>query len=88
MAAIKDKNRRVLSGEDETKKRWKEHLEELLNVVNESGRLDDVSEVEGPIEGATSEEVKRALPDTNRRKASRPSGVTVEYRKCLGDVGA
>ena len=38
MAAIKDKNGRVLVGEDETKKRWKQPLKDLLNVENERGR--------------------------------------------------
>ena len=31
--------------------------------------------------------MNRALQDTKRAKASGPSGVTVEYRKYLGDVG-
>ena len=35
MVAIKDKNGRVPVGEDETKKRWKECFEKLLNVENE-----------------------------------------------------
>ena len=87
MATIKERKGRVLGCEDETKKRWKEYFEELLSVENERGRLGDVSKVEGPIEEITSEEMKRALQDTKRRKASGPSGVTVEYRKYLGDVG-
>ena len=65
-AAIKDKNGRVLVGEDETKKRRKECFQELLNVENERGRLEGVSQVEGLMEETTSEEVKRALQDMKR----------------------
>ena len=86
-AAIKDKNGRVLIGEDETKERWKEYFEELLNVKNERGRLEGVNKVEVLIDEITSEEVKRALHHMKRGKASGPSGVTAESWKYLGDVG-
>ena len=49
--------------------------------------VEDVSEVKVPIHEITSEEVKRALHDMKRGKASGPSGVTEEHRKYLGDVG-
>ena len=75
-----------LVGKEDTRACRKEHFEELLNVENERS-LEDVREVEGPIEEIKTAEVKKVLQDMTKGKASGPPGRTAEYWKNLGIAG-
>ena len=84
---VKDMNGRLLKGED-ARKRWVEHFENLLNVVEDrEAEIIAVAGVQVPEMGVeneseiTSEEVERALRETKTGKASGVDGVTAEMLK-------
>ena len=84
---IKDMNGRLLKG-DEARKRWADHFENLLNVVEDrraeiiavAGVQVPMMEVENESE-ITKEEVERALRETKTGKAPGVDGVTAEMLK-------
>ena len=84
---IKDMNGRLLKGDD-ARKRWADHFENLLNVVEDrraeiiavAGVQVPMMEVENESE-ITKEEVERALRETKTGKAPGVDGVTAEMLK-------
>ena len=84
---VKDVNGRLLRG-NETRKRWAEYFEELLNVQEDrEADIVAVGGVQVPVMGEenereiTIEEVKRALNETKGGKAPGMDGVRVEMLK-------
>ena len=84
---IKDMNGRLLKGDD-ARKRWADHFENLLNVVDDrraeiiavAGVQVPMMDVENESE-ITKEEVERALRETKTGKAPGVDGVTAEMLK-------
>ena len=84
---VKDRNGRLLKGDD-ARKRWAEHFENLLNVVEDrEAEIVGVVGVQVPVMGVENEseitrgEVERALKDTQTGKAPGVDGVTGEMLK-------
>ena len=84
---IKNSNGRILVEDEDIKKRWKEYFEELLNVENDRGILDETPPILGPVEGIIRQEVKEALQKMKSNKAGGPTGVVIEMIKALEDEG-
>ena len=81
---IKDEDGTIKVDGSEVKEVWRRYFEGLLNEENNT-ILEDVPPVEGPIEGFTLEEVRRAVKSLKSGKASGPSGVTGDMLKLAGD---
>ena len=86
MGTIKDRKGRDLVDAEETKKRWKEHAEELYRKdLHEPGYYDGV--LSHPEPDILEYEVKWALGSTAVNKASGCNGILVELFKPLkGDA--
>ena len=78
---LKDESGVVKISVDDRKKMWKEHMEKLMNVENESSDSFDASKVEGAVRRIEIEEVWCAMNRMKIRKASGPSGVAIEIFK-------
>ncbi|KAK3082831.1 hypothetical protein FSP39_006593 [Pinctada imbricata] len=82
---VKDKDCRVLSSQEERKKRWKEHFEEVLNRPQPSHPLeidderDTVEEIDiGPIQ---KDEIIKAMKKLKNGKSGGIDGITAEIMK-------
>ena len=84
---IKDKHHYILIEEENIRKRWKEYFEELLNVENERGLLEEALPTLGPIENITLNEVNAAIQSMKLNKASGPTGMVIEIIKALDEAG-
>ena len=78
----------MLTEEEDILNRWKEYIEELMNVENARERRDD----EGPsvqeiVEEGSEEEVKKALKKIKTGKAVGPDNIPAEVWNCLGKIG-
>ena len=84
---IKNRNGCILIEDKDIKQRWKDYFEELLNVENDRGMLEDVHPILGPVENIYREEVKEAIQKMKSNKASGPTGVVIEMIKALDEEG-
>ena len=84
---IKDKHHNILIEDKNIRKRWKEYFEELLNVENERGLLEEALPTLGPIENITLNEVNAAIQSMKLNKASGPTGMVIEIIKALDEAG-
>ena len=82
---VKDREGKLLSKEDEVRKRWQEHLIEVLNrpdletvaeVVDDSDINEEIED--GPV---TKLEIKNAVKDMKNGKAAGIDNITVEMMK-------
>jgi len=64
-----------------------QYFDELLNVENAREPLEQVSLVEGPEDEITCKEIQMAIKQMKSNKAPRPSGITAEMIKALGQDG-
>ena len=87
---VKDREGKLLSKEDEVRKRWQEHFIEVLNrpdletvaeVVDDSDINDEIEE--GPV---TKLEIKNAMKDMKNGKAAGVDNITVEMMKAGIDI--
>ena len=85
--AVKDEAGKVLTDEEEIKRRWKEYFEQLMNTENPREALTEAAPVEGPIQEVQWKDVKVVLSKMKRGTASGPSEVTAELIKVLGIEG-
>ena len=84
---IKNRNGNILTEGNDIKKRWKEYFDELLNVENDQGILEEALPIYGPVENIYREEVKKAIEKMKNNKASGPTGVVIEMIKALEEEG-
>ena len=84
-STVKDKNGKILSSQDEKKKRWKEHFEEVLNrprpenplvVESEGDAIDDIDT--GVIR---KDEIIKAMKKLKNGKSGGSDGITSEILK-------
>ena len=73
----KDKYGRLVVSEKDRGKLWKDHMEKIMNVENESDQTAKADMVEGPVEEVTYEEVMEAMNKMKLGKAAGPSEVNV-----------
>ena len=87
---VKDREGKLLSKEDEVRKRWKEHFMEVLNrpdpetvaeVVGDSDINEEIEE--GPVSKL---EIKNAIKDMKNGKAAGIDNITVEMMKAKIDT--
>ncbi|MCJ8747893.1 hypothetical protein PDJAM_G00158690 [Pangasius djambal] len=84
---IKDRDGRVLTGEESVQRRWKEYFEELMNEENErEKRVVGVTSVEQKVDKIRKDEVRKALKRMKSGKAAGPDDIPVEVWKCLGEA--
>ena len=85
LSHLKDREGKLLSKEDEARKRWQEHFMEVLNrpdpetaaeVVDDSDINEEIEE--GPV---TKLEIKHAIKDIKNGKAAGIGNITVEMMK-------
>ena len=84
MDAVKDKSGKLLTTEEEVKKRWEEHFCEILNrpvpetaaVIEDSNEVLEISDAY-----ITKEEIKRAIKETASGKSAGIDAVTAEVLK-------
>ena len=84
MDAVKDKTGKLLTTEDEVKKRWEEHFCEVLNrPVPEMPAVIDDNNEELDIDDSyiTKEEIKRAIKETASGKSAGVDAITAEVLK-------
>ena len=81
VAAIKDKERSVLTEERKINRRWHEYFKGLVNEENERDKLEKVEVVSGPVEEFLEEEVKKVVKKMETGKAPGPSGISTDYFK-------
>ena len=67
---IKNQIEEMLTDEVKIKEGWREYFSNLLNVENAREQLREVPAVEGPVQGISREEVKKALESMKKRKAA------------------
>ena len=67
---IKDQIGEMLTDEVKIKERWREYFSNLLNVEKSREQLGEVLAVEGPVQGISREEVKKAIESMKKRKAA------------------
>ena len=79
MTVVKDKDKRVLTGEKEVKHRWKEYFEELLNIENERDDMEESELAYGPVDEFSVAKVKNAVESLKNGKAVGPTGITAEH---------
>ena len=85
LAVVKSERGRILVVEEEFKARLKRYFQELLNVENERGHLEEMMPVEGPVQGVSVGEVKKVLEAFKAGKAVGPPGVSAEQLKSLDE---
>ncbi|XP_047502390.1 uncharacterized protein LOC125047888 [Penaeus chinensis] len=85
VAVIKDGTGRILTDEENIKKRWEEYFRELLNTENEKKPLDEIDAVEGPVQNISTEEIVAVIKDTKNSKAPGPSEIPTEHLKNLDE---
>ena len=81
MDAVKDKNGKLLTMEDQVKKRWEEHFTEVLNRPEPEtpALIEDHGEELDPLDSyVTREEIKNAIKETANGKAA---GVDASQRR-------
>ena len=71
-AFLKDKEGKMLFGEDKISLWWAEYFEELLNVENKREELIEIHKVEGPGKEIEVEEVRGSM---SGMKSNKPPGV-------------
>ena len=69
---MKNKNGRLKVSEKDCAKLWKDHMEKIMNVENESDQTAKADMVEGPVEEVTYEEVMEAMNKMKIGKSSWP----------------
>ena len=69
---MKDKDGRLVVSEKNRGKLWKKHMEKIINVENEWDQMVEVDMVQGPVEGATDEEVMETMNKMKLGKAAGP----------------
>jgi hypothetical protein len=86
---VKGSDGKLLTAEDDVKKRWKDYFEKLLNEEFEWDKdgLPMVNTVSGPAEIITYSDVKFAISRAKSGKAAGPSGLVAEMLKASGNVG-
>ncbi|KAK3523752.1 hypothetical protein QTP70_009235 [Hemibagrus guttatus] len=84
---IKDRDGRVITGEESVQRRWKEYFEELMNEENErEKRVEGVNSVKQKVDKIRKDEVRKALKRMKSGKAVGPDNIPVEVWKCLGEA--
>ncbi|XP_063585431.1 uncharacterized protein LOC134762820 [Penaeus indicus] len=87
VAVIKDGTGRILTDEENIKKRWEEYFRELLNTENERKPLGEIDAVEGPVQNTSTEETVPVIKDMKNSKAPGLSEITAEHLKILDEEG-
>ncbi|KAK3560749.1 hypothetical protein QTP86_016542, partial [Hemibagrus guttatus] len=78
---------RVLTSEENVRRRWKEYFEELMNEENErEKRVEGVNSVEQKVDKIRNDEVRKALKRMKSGKAVGPDDIPLEVWKCLGEA--
>ena len=83
---LKDKNGKLVIGEENMKKEWKNFMEKLLNEENEWDGNVEGDKIEGPLQAISYEEVDKALRKMKCGKAAGPSGVMSDQLKAGEEV--
>ena len=83
---LKDENGKLVVGEENLKKTWKEYMEKLLNVENEWDGKVDADRIEGPQQAITKVEVRKAIKKMRTGKAGGPSGIVSDMLKGGGET--
>ena len=78
---LKNDDGKIISGEENLKKRWKEYMEKLLNEENEWDELVDADKIEGPEIEISKDEVRKAIKKMKNGKAGGPSEFVADMLK-------
>ena len=84
---IKDEDGKIVAGEDNLKRVWKQYMEKLLNEENEWDGEVACEKVEGPLREIEENEVRNAIRRTGYGKAGGPTAVVGDMFKAAGEVG-
>ena len=87
MIFVKDREGKILCGDDDIKKRWREYFDKLLNTKNRRKDLERNDRIEGPMRPISESEVKIQLEKMKNRKATGPDEFPIEVVKSLGQTG-
>ena len=83
---IKDEDNNILIEEQDIRERWKQYFASLLNEENPHN-IEELPPTEGPLEEISEEEIRRALGNMKRGKATGPSGLSSDILREAGDIG-
>ena len=83
---LKNDDGKIISGEENLKKRWKEYMEKLLNEENEWDELVDADMIEGPEIEISEDEVRKAIKKMKNGKAGGPSELVADMLKAGGET--
>ena len=67
---LKGENGKLVTGEENLKKEWKNYMEKLLNEENEWDGNVEANKIEGPLQEISYEEVEKALKKMQCGKAA------------------
>ena len=81
-------NGKLFVQEERIRARWMEYFSKVLKVENEHKELAKEQPVAGPEKEPTRNEVEEAIKAMKMGKATGPSGITAEFWKHLGTMGA
>ena len=81
---MRRKDGRLDLSENDRKRIWKNHMEEIINKENDWDHLAEASMVEGPIKNVIREEMAIAIKVMKPGKAAKPSKVSAEMISATG----
>ena len=84
---MKDKDGRLKVSQQDRGKLWKNHIEKIMNVENESDQMAKAYMFEGPVEEVTYEEVIKVMNKMKLGKAAGPSEVNMGMIMASGKFG-
>ena len=84
---MKDESGNIVVQPEMMKKRWREYMEQLLNVENEWDGNVECGVVEGPREHVTEMEVEKAIGKMKSGKAGGPTELVGEIIRAAGQLG-
>ena len=87
VSCLKDASGCVVVEPEKIKERWKDYMEQLLNVENDWDGIVDCDVVEGPRECFTEMEVGKAMKQMKSGKAGGPTGLVSEMLNAAGQAG-
>ena len=87
MRCAKDEDQKILVRDEEIKKRWREYSNRLLNGSSTHDHTIQCQDMNHNYMRRISEpEVKEALKMMKSRKVVGPDEISIEVRRCLGEV--
>jgi exonuclease III len=84
---VRNEDGKILSNEEDVKRRWRNYFDNLLNTENPRDELAEAEQIQGPIEEISTSEVEHQLERMKNNKATGPDELPIDLVKLLKDNG-